>query len=106
MTKFPHLTIRQLFILLVLNREPNYIYSTWRELIAGNYELKICLSAVRSIFRTFEEKKLIKEMTVGVHKSSHGPRRRIFKITANGQIVAQYYYNSIKKLTNKFTERN
>lgn len=98
---FPLLTLRQLFALLILAREPNYIYSTWKEIVEEDVDLNICLSATRAIFNKFKKSGIIREMLLEPYKPTRGPKRKMHTITPKGLLIARAYYKSIQNIVSR-----
>lgn len=94
--KIIRLTTPQLFVLAVLSRESNYLYSIHKELTELIPELNITIGAVREVVYKFEKLGLIRETSSPAEQPRYGPQRRMLVITQPGMDLARYYYRRIE----------
>ena len=99
--RIPQLTIRELYVLLILSRETNYIYSTWKEIGEEFPRLDICLSGIRAIFLKFQRNSIIRQVFTTPLKPRRGPKRNLFTITLKGQYIIRFYLRSMERISNK-----
>ncbi len=104
--KIPQLTMREFYVLLVLSRDTNYIYSTWKELGKAFPRLDICLSGIRAIFLKFQRQNILRQMFTKPYTPRRGPKRNLFTITVKGKYILRFYQKSMERITNKPTGRN